>query len=147
MQSKQRGWTVTNFIVVVIVVGMIGLALWFFSRSNVQAVTAAEFVNPPTTIPQAPATGTFVYEITRKIGSSPARGIPSRTTKFKVFPEAGVEIVSLNTTPVGADVGTKATDASGQVTVVVQIDYAGTARLVAIDKDTNREEQVRFMGR
>lgn len=141
------GFTVLEVVFFIAIVGIvIGAALWYFTSSGVQSTVTGSFTTKPATVQQTPSNGTFVWQITRQVAGSPARGIPNRTTKFEVFPAAGVRIKSLNGTTINATSGTEDTDATGQVTVVLEIDYVGSARLVATDTASNQSESVSFNG-
>jgi hypothetical protein len=149
--NTKRGWAFLELLLGgFIVIVLIGVALYYFSRSGIQAVTSASFTTAPATVSQIPATGTFVYSVTRKIGSAAPAGLPSRATTFAVFPSAGVHIMDLNGIAVGgitgAASGAASTDAAGQITVILKIDYLGNARLVATDTTTGRTEEAAFVG-
>lgn len=149
MQSSlaRRGFTFIEIMVFIVVVATIAiLGLMWFIKTRVSTVVTGQFVTAPATVSQWPQTGTFVYQLSRKVGANPPVGIPSRGTTIAVFPATGVRIMELNNLVVNAASGGSSTDAAGQVQIIIRIDYAGQARIVATDRDTGRQEQVMFTG-
>ena len=147
----ESGFTILELMVVVVVLIILGGFLKFVIYEK---LTGSFTVSPPT-VAQAPGTGTFIYNMTREtnFGKKPERG---RSTTFTVRPKAGVRIISLNgrflgtQNPdgswTGATSGTQPTDNGGNVTVVLQIDYIGTATLEAKDGPSGQKEIAQFDG-
>lgn len=133
-----------------IIVILIASALVYFGNSPITTLVTGKFTLAPASVRQAPNSGTFTYTISRKIGTGPWTGIDSRPTKFEVFPASGVTILTLSNANTSITVngprGTLMTDALGQVTAVIQVDYNGSdARIEATDTTTGLADDVRFI--
>jgi hypothetical protein len=129
-------------IIVVIILVVVGYILWRFTRKVPATITGA-WTTAPATVNQPPATGTFVFTVTSKIGAGPATPFPNRPIAISTAPPAGTHIVSVTDgspgspmsyalTPATTSVSAM-TDALGTITVTLMIDFVGNASITATD--------------
>lgn len=154
---RTHGFTVTELIVVVVVVAvLIGLVVWLSNTSSsatkaVSATVNGKWASPPSTIAAAPATATFTYMVqSTTAGGSPAPA-SGREIKFTLGPSTlkwGTGHIVSITDKNGAAVdvpqnvmsGTGATDAGGNIEVVVTLESKESANMVATDVKTGQDD-------
>lgn len=103
--------------------------------------------SPPATIPAAPATGTFTYNVNQQTGSQPIQPAPDRSVMFTFEPSSAGsgELVSVSssgspfsipatTPPTLAFVGLS--DTYGLIQVVVKLEQGMSGKLIASDPTT-----------
>lgn len=151
----QMGFTIVEAVVVIVIVGII-VTIVVSIYLKVRAVIRGTFTTAPPTIPVTPpgstGTGNFVFTVTRTVGGGTPAALANRKISFKVTPSSGVQIVSVTDVigtlvPVNASTsGPTTTDSSGNITVVVKIDYVGQASLTATDTISGETETALFSG-
>lgn len=156
---NNQGVTLVEVIVVIAIIAILAaliLPQLQRARRAVKQWTTGVYTVRPTQVQWAPATGTFVFSVTRGVGVNangrpvgPGVILPGDTWDFELIGsggDAGV-IKSLNGAPVDLQTGTATSDRAGLITIVVQVDDDGPYVLVAQRPGaTVVEERTLFIG-
>ncbi len=120
----------------------------YASRQTKVAVVEAAWAAGPATISQTPSSGTFVWSVGQKLGGT-TTPLAGRKTSIQVSPYGGARIVAMtdetgSTTYAGETLVYGKSDAAGNVSVTVEVDFRGAGSVVGVDLDAQLSDTHSF---
>jgi hypothetical protein len=147
-------FTLLELVIIIVIVGVFVAGVLAFLVYTVWAKITGTWTTKPATIPIVPGSGTFVFTVSRAVGSGMPVGVPARALEVDLLPAAGTAIIAMTdatgtTTYSPAQhvhTVTASSDEAGAVSVTVQIDFVGQASLTGTDTKSKHSETHVFAG-